>query len=85
MSNKCGNNKGDLKPLPSNKTLNFNKKKHSDRLICDVCRKTYTRSAVTKHRQTNYHKIYKEMHDKFNNVLFNIPNDTNISNDKFFI
>lgn len=35
-----------------------------ERLTCQICGKTYFRSAGTKHRRTNHHKIYEKMNEK---------------------
>jgi len=59
------------KPLESNKVLSFRKAMPNDRLLCKICRKTYCRSSATKHRQTEFHQIYQDMHTRFGNVLFN--------------
>ena len=64
------------KPLAnSNKCLNLTRASPHDRIICKICKKTYCRSSLTKHRQTQYHILYQDMHNRFSNVLFNTPAD----------
>lgn len=41
----------------------------SDRVKCKICGKEYTRSAITAHKKTQYHKIYKRMDKKFRKIL----------------
>jgi hypothetical protein len=46
------------------------KKAHwSDKVLCEICGKTFTRSARSNHRATQYHKIYESMNKKLSKFL----------------
>jgi formylmethanofuran dehydrogenase subunit E len=44
----------------------------SDRVLCDVCNKYYTRSAKSNHVNTEYHKVYLKMNKKLQKLLINV-------------
>jgi len=44
---------------------------HSDKIKCEYCGELYTRSNVTAHRKTKYHKAYVAMNDKIRKLLLN--------------
>lgn len=69
------NNEIIKKPIINDKHLQFNYKSPKDRVVCKICRVTYTRNGLTKHRKTKKHMMYQDMHDRFSNVLFNTPFD----------
>lgn len=41
----------------------------SDRIKCKICGKTYVRSACTKHKSTEYHKLYERFDEKIRNIM----------------
>jgi|ERR1700759_5798595 len=43
--------------------------KPSDRIICEICNKEYTRSASFKHKSTQYHQLHERMNKKLRKVL----------------
>jgi|ERR1700761_1830550 len=47
-----------------------NSKSHwSDRIECKLCGKIYTRSTSSRHKKTQYHRIYEEMNNKLRMIL----------------
>lgn len=48
-----------------------NKKNWYDKIECDICGKTYTRSAKSKHVNTQYHQIYANLNKKLCKILVN--------------
>lgn len=74
MSEILGNNQNIVrKPIVNDKILTFQRKLPTDRIVCKICRTTYRRSGLTRHRRTRKHIMYVEMHERFGNVLFNQP------------
>lgn len=45
------------------------KKSPSDRIICNICSKEFTRSGRTKHNRTQYHQAFEEMNSKLRKLL----------------
>lgn len=45
------------------------KTKPSDRVICDVCGKEFTRSGRTTHNRTQFHKLHASMNAKIKKLL----------------
>lgn len=45
------------------------KAKWSDKIICDVCGKTFIRSARSSHKKTKYHNFYSKMNAKLKKLL----------------
>jgi len=48
--------------------------KWKDRIKCEICNKTYTRSNKYRHNNTKYHKMYEEMNNKLRKLLFQSVN-----------
>lgn len=42
-----------------------------ERILCDLCGKDYRRSNKTQHEKTQYHLTYKNVNDKFKQLLLN--------------
>nr|AVL93337.1 C2H2 zinc finger protein [Moumouvirus australiensis transpoviron] len=59
---------------------NINEKaKPNDKIICNICGGSYTRSNITKHKNTQKHQIFETMNDKIRRVM--LKNDTVKIND----
>lgn len=43
----------------------------SEKVLCDLCGKYYTRSNKCHHNKTRYHLAYKSINDKFKQLLLN--------------
>nr|AEY99263.1 zinc finger C2H2-type domain-containing protein [Moumouvirus Monve] len=58
---------------------NINEKaKPKDKLICDICGGSYTRSNVSKHKNTQKHQIFESMNDKIRMIMLkNMPVEKN--------
>ncbi len=46
-----------------------NKLHWSDIITCNICNKTFTRSARTAHNKTNHHQIYLKINEKLRKIL----------------
>lgn len=55
--------KSDIKKKPKELA------KWNDRVICDICGTEFTRSARSKHKQTQKHQIYLKMHEKIRDLV----------------
>lgn len=53
------------------KSLDINKKHYSDKLICDICGGSFTRSHKSAHNKTKLHLAYDNMNKKLMKVLLN--------------
>lgn len=45
------------------------KAKHNDRVICDICGGSFTRSHRSSHNKTKIHLLHKNMNDKLKKLL----------------
>lgn len=53
----------DVSECPE-KTKNVKSSRWNDKIVCDVCNKTYNRSGVTSHRGTKMHQAYLNVNKK---------------------
>lgn len=46
-----------------------NKAKWNDRVECKVCGKSFIRSGRSKHKKSQFHQAYENMHEKMRNLM----------------